>query len=217
MYEFGNIGIAVVRHFLDDGAAEIGIPQAGGEKHGIDGRIQNAVGLGHLHLVLKIGDGPQTADDDLRVIGAGKIDGAAVKGADGDILAVPDAFLQHFHPFFHGKEGVFIAIDQYADDQNHHRGGKLFEKGVQLAICTDHPENPIQYLPINAGIAVRGGLDRREALKAITINPARICGIDNRVGSIEVGKDADFTAFKGEPFDITEKPVFSVIGGKLVK
>ncbi|MGN0656456.1 MAG: amidohydrolase family protein [Ruminiclostridium sp.] len=102
-------------------------------------------------------------------------------------------------------------------NQSIENGGKLFEKGVQLAICTDHPENPIQYLPINAGIAVRGGLDRREALKAITINPARICGIDNRVGSIEVGKDADFTAFKGEPFDITEKPVFTVIGGRLVK
>ncbi len=102
-------------------------------------------------------------------------------------------------------------------NQSIENGCKLFEKGVTLAICTDHPENPIQYLPINAGIAVRGGLDRREALKAITINPARICGIDNRVGSIEVGKDADFTAFKGEPFDITEKPVFTVIGGRLVK
>ena len=93
---------------------------------------------------------------------------------------------------------------------------KLHKKGVMFAICTDHPETPIQYLPVTAGIAVRGGLSRDEAIRAITINPARICGIDDRVGSIEPGKDADFTAFRGEVFDITEKPEFVIINGKFV-
>ena len=94
---------------------------------------------------------------------------------------------------------------------------KLHKKGVMFAICTDHPETPIQYLPVTAGIAVRGGLSRDEAIRAITINPARICGIDDRVGSIEPGKDADFTAFRGEVFDITEKPEFVIINGKFVE
>lgn len=93
---------------------------------------------------------------------------------------------------------------------------KLHKKGVEIAICTDHPETPIQYLPVTAGIAVRGGLSREEAIRAITINPARFCDIDDRVGSIEPGKDADITAFRGEIFDITEKPEFVILGGKFV-
>ena len=93
---------------------------------------------------------------------------------------------------------------------------KLHKNGVDIAICTDHPETPIQYLPVTAGIAVRGGLPKDEAIRAVTVNPARICGIDDRVGSIEPGKDADFTAFRGEIFDITEVPEFVIIGGKFV-
>ncbi|MBO6232362.1 MAG: amidohydrolase [Ruminiclostridium sp.] len=95
-------------------------------------------------------------------------------------------------------------------------GAKLYKHKVPFAICTDHPETPVQYLPVTAGIAVRGGLPREEAIRAVTINPAKICGIDDRVGSIEVGKDADLTAFRGEIFDITENPEFVIIGGKFV-
>ena len=101
-------------------------------------------------------------------------------------------------------------------NQTIENAAKLHKKGIETAICTDHPETPVQYLPVTAGIAVRGGLSRDEAVRAITINPARICGIDDRVGSIETGKDADFTAFRGEVFDITEKPEFVVINGKFV-
>ncbi len=101
-------------------------------------------------------------------------------------------------------------------DQSIENAYKLHKHGVDIAICTDHPETPIQYLPVTAGIAIRGGLSRDEAIRAITISPARICGIDDRVGSIEPGKDADFAAFRGEVFDITEKPEFVIIGGKFV-
>ncbi|MBO6302748.1 MAG: amidohydrolase [Ruminiclostridium sp.] len=93
---------------------------------------------------------------------------------------------------------------------------KLHKHGVETAICSDHPETPIQYLPVTAGIAVRGGLSRDEAIRAITINAARLVGIDDRVGSIEPGKDADLAAFRGEVFDITEKPEFVVIDGRFV-
>ena len=101
-------------------------------------------------------------------------------------------------------------------NQSIENAAKLHKKGVEIAICTDHPETPVQYLPVTAGIAVRGGLNREEAIRAITINPARFCGIDDRVGSIENGKDADLTAFRGEVFDITEKPEFVIINGKFV-
>ncbi|MBP5604846.1 MAG: amidohydrolase family protein, partial [Ruminiclostridium sp.] len=101
-------------------------------------------------------------------------------------------------------------------NQSIENAARLRRHGIAAAICSDHPETPIQYLPVTAGIAVRGGLSREDAIRAITIVPARICGIDDRVGSIEEGKDADLSVFRGEVFDITEKPEFVVINGKFV-
>lgn len=95
-------------------------------------------------------------------------------------------------------------------------GKRLIDSGAEIAICTDHPENPIQYLPVMAGLAMRGGLTERQALEAITINPARFCGIDHRVGSIEVGKDADLVLFRNKFHDITTAPQAVVMGGVLV-
>ena len=68
--------------------------------------------------------------------------------------------------------------------------GVLSKAGVKTAIVTDHPVIPIQYLPLCAGLAVREGMTHDDALRAITINPAEMCGIADRVGSLEVGKDA---------------------------
>ncbi len=90
----------------------------------------------------------------------------------------------------------------------------LHRSGIRFAICTDHPETPIQYLPLTAALAVRGGLDRETALRAITIEAARIIGADNRLGSVEVGKDADFSLFYGDPLDITTTPEMVFVGGK---
>ncbi len=92
----------------------------------------------------------------------------------------------------------------------------LFEKGVKIAIMTDHPVIPIQYLPLCASLAVKEGLPMMEGLKAITINAAEICGIDDRVGSIEVGKDADITVFNGNPLEIFTKTLYTIIDGKIV-
>ena len=61
---------------------------------------------------------------------------------------------------------------------------------------------------------MRGGLSHDEALRAVTINPAEILGVADRIGSVEVGKDADFTLFSGDPLDIMTTPVLTVIGGK---
>ena len=73
--------------------------------------------------------------------------------------------------------------------------------GVEVAICTDHPETPIQYLPLCAAMAVRGGMEEEAALAAITVNAARIAGIDSRVGSLTAGKDADVVVTVGHPLD----------------
>jgi imidazolonepropionase-like amidohydrolase len=88
--------------------------------------------------------------------------------------------------------------------------------GLKVAITTDHPVIPLQYLPICAGLAVKDGMDEMEALKAITINPAEVLGIKDRVGSLEAGKDADIVIFDGHPFDVTSKSEFVLINGEIV-
>ncbi len=77
--------------------------------------------------------------------------------------------------------------------------GILQKAGLQVSIITDSPVIPLHHLPLCAGLAVREGMDEYEAWKAITINPAKTLGIDDRVGSLEVGKDADIAVFSGNP------------------
>lgn len=93
----------------------------------------------------------------------------------------------------------------------------LQKAGVRIAIVTDHPVIPLPYLGVCAGLAVREGLPYEEAIKAVTIYPARIVGIDDRVGSLTVGKDADLVLFDGDPFAVSEKPRAVMINGQWVK
>lgn len=95
--------------------------------------------------------------------------------------------------------------------------GILSREGLQVAICTDYNVIPIWMLPITAGYAVREGMDYMEALKAITINPAKICGMEDRVGSLAVGKDADILVYSEEPLTLSAKPEMVFIDGKQVK
>lgn len=95
--------------------------------------------------------------------------------------------------------------------------GILQRAGVEVAIITDHPVIPIQYLPLCAGLAVREGMDHEAALRAITINPAKICGIADRVGSIDVGKDADFILFREDPLSLAAKPEAVFLNGERVR
>lgn len=94
--------------------------------------------------------------------------------------------------------------------------GVLTKKGILVAIMTDHPVTLIQYLPICAGLAAKKGLGIEEGLKAITINAAKICGAVNRIGSIEVGKDADISIFTGNPMEIFTHTVYTIINGEIV-
>ena len=95
--------------------------------------------------------------------------------------------------------------------------GILSRHGVKTAICTDYNVMPIGMLPICAGMAVREGMDYQQALAAITIHPAQIVGIADRVGSLAAGKDADFSVFSQDPLTIAAKPEMVVINGKIVR
>ncbi|OUQ76148.1 amidohydrolase [Flavonifractor sp. An100] len=88
--------------------------------------------------------------------------------------------------------------------------------GVKVAICTDHPEVPIQHLPLCAAMAVKGGMNPEAALAAITINPAQIAGIDHLVGSLTPGKEADVVVTSGHPINLLSRVRAVVIGGKRV-
>lgn len=95
-------------------------------------------------------------------------------------------------------------------------GKILCEAGLEFAIMTDHPCVPIRYLPLCAAIAVKEGMNEMEALKAITINAARLTGIDDRVGSIEIGKDADIVLYSGHPLEFRTNVIHTMINGKIV-
>lgn len=95
--------------------------------------------------------------------------------------------------------------------------GILARAGCQVSIITDAPVIPQEYLPLCAGLAVKSGMDRFDALKAITINAARHIGIEDRVGSLEPGKDADIVLMDGDPFEVASQPVKVFILGKEVE
>ena len=92
----------------------------------------------------------------------------------------------------------------------------LRDAEVLFAITTDHPVALIQYLPICAGLAVRNGLEMKDALEAITINPAKICRVEDRVGSLKVGKDADIAIFDDNPLETFTNTLYTIIDGEIV-
>lgn len=92
----------------------------------------------------------------------------------------------------------------------------LNKAGIKISITTDSPVIPLQHLPICAALAVKDGLDKWEAFKAISINPAEILGLEDRVGSIKVGKDADIVIWSADPLQIDAKVEYTIIDGKVV-
>ncbi len=94
--------------------------------------------------------------------------------------------------------------------------GVLARAGVLVAITTDHPVSQIQSLPLCAGLAVKSGLPMEEGLKAITVNAARICGVHDRMGTLEPGKDADIAVFSGNPMEVFTQTLYTVIDGRVV-
>lgn len=94
--------------------------------------------------------------------------------------------------------------------------GVLAKAGCHVSIITDNSVIPQQYLPLCAGMAVKAGMDEFDALKAITINPAEHIGVADRVGTLEVGKDADVVVTAGCPFEVMTETRAVFIDGNRV-
>ncbi len=95
--------------------------------------------------------------------------------------------------------------------------GILYDQGIEVALTTDHTVTPLMHLPISAAVCAREGLDLDAAIRSITINAAKASDVEDRVGSIAVGKDADIVVWSGHPFEFLSKTKAVYISGKRVK
>lgn len=93
----------------------------------------------------------------------------------------------------------------------------LSEKGIDIAIITDHPEITIGNLPLCAVMAVKNGMNEEKALEALTVTAAKNCRISDRVGTLEIGKDADICIWTKKPTDFNAECINVFIDGKQVK
>lgn len=94
--------------------------------------------------------------------------------------------------------------------------GRLAAAGVTIAVTTDHPVVPIHFLIHQATLSVKEGLDRATAMRAVTINPAHVLGVDDRLGSLAVGKDGDVAVWSGDPLDVMSRVERAYIDGRQV-
>jgi imidazolonepropionase-like amidohydrolase len=94
--------------------------------------------------------------------------------------------------------------------------GVLAAAGIRVAIATDHPVVPVHLLILQAALAVREGMDRDAALRAVTINPAKIMRVSDRIGSLVPGKDADLVLWSGDPFDVMSRAEVAYLRGREV-
>lgn len=94
--------------------------------------------------------------------------------------------------------------------------GILAKAGCKVSIISDHPFHPIQFLSVAAALAWANGMSEEDALRALTLTPAETIGIQDRVGSIDPGKDADLVIWSGHPFKIRSKPEKVFISGEEV-
>ncbi len=128
----------------------------------------------------------------------------------------------HLVADFLAREGVPVITGPFLMDRCKPELGRLTMEntailaraGVQVAICTDHPETPIALLPFCAAMAARAGMDEEEALAAITINAACIAGAGDRLGSLSPGKDADIVVMDGHPFHWRSRAVHVLLDGR---
>jgi imidazolonepropionase-like amidohydrolase len=94
--------------------------------------------------------------------------------------------------------------------------GLLAAAGVEIGIITDHPVVPIQLLHVQAALAVKEGLDPETALRAVTLTPARVLGVDDRLGSLGPGKAATLCVWSGDPLDVRSRVEVAWIDGRQV-
>lgn len=131
-------------------------------------------------------------------------------GTEGWVIA--DEFAKRNVPVLYGpmmtnRSKVEVARQSYAAPKIYH------EAGVEVSIMTDHPVIPTEFLITSAALAAREGLDRDAALRMITINPAKVLGLEDKIGSIEVGKRADLALWSHDPMLIESRVLDVWVGG----
>lgn len=94
--------------------------------------------------------------------------------------------------------------------------GLLERAGVQVCLVTDHPVTGLEYLPLCVGLAIRAGMSAEAALRAVTLSPAEVLGVADRIGSLEPGKSADIAVHRGHPFELSSRVSEVVVAGKVV-
>lgn len=116
-----------------------------------------------------------------------------------DGVAVADYLAKFNYPVIIGP-GMTPRSKQETWNKSYETAGVLSRAGLKVCITADHDVTPLYYLPVYAALAVRHGLDELEGLKAVTINPAQVLGIDDRKGQLKVGLDADIVVWDQHPF-----------------
>ena len=195
------------RRYMEDKAA--------GKNPGFDMKLEAMIPVLEGKMPLKAH--AHRADDILTSIRIAKEFGVKLTldhCTDGAVIA--DELAKEGYPAFVGpslgsKTKVELANKSFTTPQ------ALHEAGVAVSIITDAPVIPLQYLPMCAGLAADAGLDREEAWRAITINPATALGIADRVGSLEAGKDADIVIWSADPITtLAAAACVTIIDGKVV-
>ncbi|OLT15242.1 amidohydrolase [Serinicoccus sp. CUA-874] len=131
-------------------------------------------------------------------------------GTEAYLLA--DVVAEHDIPVLYGP--MIVSRSKVEVRNRTPRGpGILDRAGVAVSIITDHPVVPIDHLITQVALAVREGMDRDAALRSVTINPARVLGVEERVGSLAVGKDADLAWWSGDPLDLQSRVLRTWIDG----
>ena len=195
------------RRYMEDKAA--------GKNPGFDMKLEAMIPVLEGKMPLKAH--AHRADDILTSIRIAKEFGVKLTldhCTDGAVIA--DELAKEGYPAFIGpslgsKSKVELTNKSFTTPQVLHKAG------VHISIITDAPVIPLQYLPMCAGLAADAGFAQEEAWKAITINPATALGIADRVGSLEVGKDADIVIWSADPITtLGAAACVTIIDGKVV-
>ncbi len=131
---------------------------------------------------------------------------------EGHLIA--DAIAESGYPAIVGPSLASRSKDEVSSS-DFKTPGILQKAGVLVALTTDHPVSRIQYLPLCAGLAVKEGMSEWGALRAITIDAARICRLDHRLGSLKEGKDADIVIYDGSPLEIASSVRYTIVSGEI--
>ncbi|MDD2233575.1 MAG: amidohydrolase [Desulfitobacteriaceae bacterium] len=189
-------------------------------KNDPDKKPERDLGLDNLNLVLK-GKIPlrahaHRADDimtAIRIAREFKVDLVIEHCTEGHKIA--EELSEYGYPAVVGPSLINRSKVELKD-KTFKTPGILAKAGVKVAIMTDHSVTPIEKLPLCAALAVKEGMNEEEALKAITINAAEILGVTDRIGSLEIGKDADLVIWSEHPFSLTARPLKVLIDGEMI-